>query len=298
MSYQPIRPPRVTQERVRGLTHRLTWWGEPSEAPVVLLHGFMDCGATWQLLVDLLPASWACVAPDWRGFGGTGWAPDGYWFPDYLADLEELLARVVRQGRARVIAHSMGANIAAMYAGVRQGSLAWLANLEGIGLPRVAASEAPARYAQWLDQLAVPPKTTRYDSLAQLTEVLLRRNPRLTAERAEFVARAWTEGSGRTDEPGVVSLSFDPRHRLVNPVLYRREEAEACWARMQVPMLLLLGGRSELLARFGEDASDERLRTQYPSARIVRIPEVGHAMHYEDPHSVARHIVEFASACD
>ena len=81
-------------------------------------------------------------------------------------------------------------------------------------------------------------------------------------------------------------------------MLYRREEAEACWGRMQVPMLLLLGGRSELLARFGDDASDERLQTQYPSARIVRIPDVGHAMHYEDPHSVARHIVEFASACD
>ena len=66
-----------------------------SGEPVVLLHGFQDCGDTWQFLVDSLPGTWSLVAPDWRGFGGSEWAPGGYWFPDYLADLETLLDQLV-----------------------------------------------------------------------------------------------------------------------------------------------------------------------------------------------------------
>ena len=93
MTYTPLRTPRHEQLQVRGLKHRLTWWGPPSAEPVVLLHGFQDCGETWQFLADCLPESASLVAPDWRGFGGSDWAPGGYWFPDYLADLEALLQR-------------------------------------------------------------------------------------------------------------------------------------------------------------------------------------------------------------
>src|SRR5882724_9017285 len=113
MGYAPFRVARHEYLEVRGLKHHLTWWGEPTGSPVVLLHGFLDCGATWQFLVDCLPEDWSCVAPDWRGFGGTEWAPGGYWFPDYLADLEVLLETLAPRGRARVIGHSMGANITA-----------------------------------------------------------------------------------------------------------------------------------------------------------------------------------------
>lgn len=293
--YRPLRPPRLQQLTVRGLDTRLTWWGEPSETPVVLLHGAMDCGATWQFLVDCLPASWSCVAPDWRGFGGTAWVEGGYWFPDYFADLEALLAVLVPGGRARVIAHSMGANVAVMYAGIRLERLAWLANLDGIGLPRTQPSEAPERYERWLNELAAPPKGTRYRSVGQLASVLMTRNPRLTRDRAQFIATAWA--SDTPAEDGSVRLRFDPRHRVVSPVLYRREEAEACWARIRVPMLLLKAGRSEFLPRLGPDGDIERVRAQYRNLRIVSLPDSGHSMHHEDPQTVADHIVEFERAC-
>ena len=293
--YQPLRAARHEQLTLRGLSTRLTWWGEPTDSPIVLLHGFMDCGPTWQFLVDCLPASWSCVAPDWRGFGGTQWASGGYWFPDYFADLEALLAALVPTGRARVIAHSMGANIAAMYAGVRTERLAWLANLDGMGLPRLQAEAAPGRYERWLNELHDPPQGTRYRSLGQLAGVLITKNPRLTRDRAEFIARAWSQEA--PDESGGVRLLFDPRHRLVNPVLYRRDEAEACWARMTIPMLLITAGRSEFLSRLGEDATTDSVRAQYRDLKIVSLPDVGHSMHHEDPQTVAHHIVEFERSC-
>ncbi len=153
MSYEPGRVPWQEDVQVRGVRHRLTWWGERTSDPIVLLHGYLDCGATWQFLVDRLPASWTLVAPDWRGFGDSEWVSAGYWFPDYFADLDALLDMLTPQSRARVIGHSMGANVAKMYGGIRPQRLQWLANLEGLGLARTRPEEAPKRYAHWLDEV-------------------------------------------------------------------------------------------------------------------------------------------------
>jgi pimeloyl-ACP methyl ester carboxylesterase len=286
-----LRPPRHEQLDVRGLKHRLTWWGPPSDAPIVLLHGFQDCGDTWQFLVDCLPETWTLVAPDWRGFGGTEWPPGGYWFPDYLADLEELLDKVAPQVPARVIAHSMGANVAALYAGIRPQRLKWLVNLEGIGLRKTLPAAAPEQYATWLDEIRQPLIDGRYRSVQQLAEVLMRRNSRLTADRAEFVARAWTRDAGDG-----VRLAFDPRHRFVNPVLYRREEAEACWARMQIPMLLVAGESSGHQERRLAHFNDEYVHRMFRDVKIVTLPGLGHMMHHEDPQAVAAPIIDFAQA--
>jgi pimeloyl-ACP methyl ester carboxylesterase len=289
VTYTPLRTPRHEQLTVRGLKHRLTWWGPPSNAPVVLLHGFQDCGETWQFLVDCLPETWSLVAPDWRGFGGSEWAPGGYWFPDYLADLEALLDQLVPDAAARVISHSMGANVATLYSGIRPQRLKWLVNLEGIGLRRKTSDQAPEHYARWLDEIKEPLAEGRYPSVQHLAEVLRRRNPRLTADRAEFVARAWTR-----DVEGGVRLAFDPRHRFVNPVLYRREEAEACWARVQVPMLLVAGGSSGHQERRLADFSDEFVTQMFRDVTIVTLPGLGHMMHHEDSAAVAAPIVDFA----
>jgi pimeloyl-ACP methyl ester carboxylesterase len=185
----------------------------------------------------------------------------------------------------------MGANVAALYSGIRPQRLKWLVNLEGIGLRKTQPAAAPEQYATWLDEIKQPLVDGRYRSVQQLAELLMRRNPRLTADRAEFVARAWT----RDAEDGV-RLAFDPRHRFVNPVLYRREEAEACWARMQIPMLFLAGESSGHQERRLANFSDEYVHRVFRDVKIVVLPGLGHMMHHEDPHAVAAPIVDFAQA--
>jgi pimeloyl-ACP methyl ester carboxylesterase len=285
-----MREPWRENVTVRGLRHRLTWWGERSASPVVLLHGWMDPGDTWQFLADRLPPDWSCVAPDWRGFGGSEWPADGYWFADYFADLEALLDVVCPEGQVRLVGHSMGGNVASMYAGIRPKRIRWVANLEGIGLRRSSAEEAPARYIEWLDQLREPAKARRYATLDPLVNFIVSRNPALSRERAEFIARAWT----RADGDGFV-MNFDPRHRNVSAMLFRREEAEACWRRIEAPVLLLLAQNSDIRPRISPDGADEYFHSLYRDLRIVHLPGVGHMMHLEDPASVARHIVDFAA---
>jgi pimeloyl-ACP methyl ester carboxylesterase len=294
MTYNPRRAPQHDELAVRGLKHRLTWWGDPTDSPIVLLHGFQDCSDTWQFLVDCLPETWSLVAPDWRGFGGSDWAPGGYWFPDYLADLEALLDALVPNAPARVIGHSMGANIATLYSGVRPKRLQWLVNLEGIGLKRTQPDAAPDRYAQWLDEVKQPLHEGFYRSVEQLASILMKRNPRLTADIAGFVARAWTRDvDAESTSTGEVRLAFDPRHHFVNPVLYRLEEAEACWSRVAIPMLLVAGGSSGHRERLLNDFSDERIHALFRDVSIVTLPGLGHMMHHEDPQTVAHHVIEF-----
>ena len=286
----PRRVPWHETLTVRGLSHRLTWWGERSRTPVVLLHGWMDTGETWQFLVDSLPDGWSCVAPDWRGFGGTQWPADGYWFADYFADLDALLGELSPDEPARLIAHSMGGNVATMYAGIRPKRVRWVVNVEGVGLRRSLPEAAPDRYAEWLDELREPLQSRRYASIEPVISFILARNPAMTRERAAFMARAWT----RPDGDGI-TMGFDPRHRRVSAMLFRREEAEACWRRIEAPVLLFLGEKSEILPRIHPDGSDEYFHSLYRDLRIVHVPGAGHMMHLEAPELLGQHIVEFAA---
>lgn len=280
-------PPREEFLELRGLRHRVLRWGPPDPDPIVLLHGFQDCSDTFQFLVDALPRDWSFVGLDWRGFGGSEGTGQSYWFPDYLADLEALLDALQSTAPAasrgwRIIGHSMGGNVASLYAGIRPERVSRLVSLEGFGLPRSVPADAPGRYRQWLDQLRRPPRGSNYGSVEELATLLARRDPRLPPAHAAFVARAWTREEGPP-----LALHFDPWHRLVNPVLYRREETEACWREITAPVLMVVGEESEYRPRLLEDGSDAAFRAHFRRLTIASLPAVGHMLHHEDPVAVA-----------
>jgi pimeloyl-ACP methyl ester carboxylesterase len=288
-TYRPLRIPGHESRSIRGLEHHFTCWGAADGSPIVLLHGWLDTGETFQFLVDEMADRWSFVAPDWRGFGRSEWEPGGYWFANYLADLDALLNIYSPGAPAVLVGHSMGGNVASLYAGVRPERVRRLVNIEGLGLPRTTADQAPARYRRWLEELQSTPAFSTYASLEQFAQFLAARNPRLDPARARFIAEAWTE---RADD-GQFRIRSDPRHKLVNPVLYRREEAEACWRNITAPVLVLVGGQSEFRGRLGEEGTDERLRQLFKNVRLATLPDAGHMMHHERPAEVARLIETF-----
>ena len=289
MAYRPARAGRHETVAIRGLSHHVVRWGPESEDPVLLLHGFADAAATFQFVADEADPALPLLAVDWRGFGRSARAPGGYWFPDYYADLEEMVEIFCRRGRARIVGHSMGANVAMIYAGVRPARVAGLVNLEGFGLPRTEARQAPERIATWLDELRAPPAAGEYASLDELAARVAKRNPRLAPDRAAFIAACWSEPLG----DGRVRLLVDPAHRHVNPHLYRREEMEACWRRIEAPVLLVAGRESEVALRLAPEGGIGSFRPIVRKLAIEEVAGAGHMLHHEQPRAVARLIEAF-----
>jgi pimeloyl-ACP methyl ester carboxylesterase len=276
---------------VRGLRYHVRRWPSEGAPKIFALHGWMDVSASFQFICDALRGDWDVYAPDWRGYGLTQWGKaDCYWFPDYLADLDFLLEALQPEGPVNLLGHSLGGNVACLYAGVRPQRVARLVNLEGFGLPATRPEEAPGRFARWLDELRHRPRLRPYKDFAELAARLRQANPRLDAERAAFLARHWGRDAGRQ---GVV-LRGDPAHKIVNPVLYRYEEACACWQQVSAPVLWVDAERSETLERLRLDpAQRAQRRDAFRHIRHVTVPDAGHMLHHDQPEAVARLIEDF-----
>ncbi|BAL95191.1 alpha/beta hydrolase fold [Rubrivivax gelatinosus IL144] len=298
--YAPRRTPAAQTVALRGLRYHVRRWGDGAPAgtrPLVLLHGWMDCGASFQFLVDALAEAEGrerqVFAPDWRGFGLTEAPPtDAYWFPDYLADLDALLDALVPDGAVDLLGHSMGGNVAMSYAALRPQRVRRLVNLEGYGLPATAPDDAPARLVQWLDELKTAPVLRDYADSAEVAARLKKNNPLLAADKAAWLATQW---SAPTPE-GRRRLLADPAHKRVNPVLYRREEAVATWRRIAAPLLFVEGDLGEFEIWWGHRYPREDFESRLavvPRLERERLAPCGHMVHHDQPEALARRLASF-----
>jgi pimeloyl-ACP methyl ester carboxylesterase len=289
--YRARIPARGNTHRVRGVDYHISEWGDPADPLLVFLHGWGDSGATFQFVVDAMAGRWHVVAPDWRGFGRTYCRATGYWFPDYLADLDDLLSKYSPSAPVRIVGHSMGGNIGGLYAGVMPERVRAFVNVEGFGLPDTSPTEAPARYGEWLRRQREVPAFTRFESVEALARRVAKRSPRMTTAQARFVAGAWAE-----EGPDGATLLADPAHKRPNAVLYRRAEAEACWRNVTAPVLLVAGADSAVLQAVGLQPVDGCLALPFPHSRTCIIEACGHMVHFEAPGPLAAAIEDFLLA--
>jgi len=286
--YTPRRVHRSEFLSSRGLRHHILRWGESraGQPPLVMVHGWMDVGASFQFVVDALQAEREIIALDWRGFGlSEASGTDCYWFPDYLGDLDTLLDLLSPDSPVDLLGHSMGGNVAMSYAGVRPARVRRLVNLEGFGMPDVSPAAAPERLSRWLDELKAPPSLRPYATLADVAERLRKNNPRLAEDKA-----AWLAGHWARETPEGFLLNADPAHKLANPVLYRKAEVLACWQRITAPTLWVEGSEDQLTrfwgGRFPREEFEARLAVVPRLARTV-LQDAGHMLHHDQPEALA-----------
>jgi len=287
--YQARRQWRLNHHEIRGVDYCCYEWGEESAPLLLYLHGWGDCGATFQFVVDELQRDWRVIAPDWRGHGRSGHAGKSYWFPDYLADLHAILAIYSPDTPVDIVGHSMGANIGGLYAGIFPDRVQRFINIEGFGLADSDPQAAPDNYRRWIESGPAMADYRSYQSFDELAQRVQKRSRRMPAAKAMFVARQWAH----QDAADVIRIRADPAHKLPNAVQYRRAEAMACWDRVEAEVLLVLGAEtkftSELKAWLDPDPSKHPFR----NAPTVSIPEVGHMVHFEAPGALAVVIEEF-----
>lgn len=271
-------------EVVRDDVRLAVWhWGDPASPPIVLVHGWGDSGATFAAVAASLAQDFFLVAPDLRGFGESPATPGGYWFPDYLKDLDACLDAMTRARPITLVGHSMGGNVCGLYAGIRPARVASLVLLEGFGLPATTPAEAPDRYRRWLDQHHQPPALRDFVDEA----ALFRHLQRLAPTAPEAVLRQVLPRWAVRLPDGAYRLRMDPAHKGVHAVMYRREEAAACWQATTAPVTLVAGSASDYLARFrGFDPLADCAR-YYPGSARHTLEGAGHMLHWEQPAAVA-----------
>ena len=278
-------------QRVNGLklwVHRFREASvPPSGLTIVLVHGFMDAGSTWDLVAPALTrGGHDVVAPDLRGFGLSDYiGPGGYYhFPDYVADLAELIDALAPR-RLAIVGHSMGGTIAGLYAGSHHDRVERLALLEGMGPNPTEPAMAIDRMQAWLRTLRevtrIPKPLT---SLQEAIERLSLHHPRVPREVIESRARLLT----RADDRGRLIWAYDPLHRTTAPTPFQAETFKEFLRRIECPTLVVSGGPA------GWHPPDEADRiAALPSTVRFELPNAGHMMHWTEPAALGERLAAF-----
>jgi len=297
--YQAKRVSRSEFVPIRTLRYHVRLWGEPApgQVPLVMVHGWMDVSASYQFVVDAFAKDRYVIAPDWRGYGGTE-APntDNYWIPDYLADLDFLLDHYAGDAPVDLVGHSMGGNVAMLYAGARPARIRRLVNLEGFGMAATRPSQAPGRYAKWMDELKALHRgemdLKAYDSRDGVARRLMKTNRRLSQDKADWLAGHWA----RPGEDGLWRILGDAAHKVTNANLFRVDEVLELYQRITAPTLWVEASDDSLSqwwqGRFTLAEFHERLSHVKDVQRAV-IQDAGHMLHHDQPHELAKHLEAF-----
>jgi pimeloyl-ACP methyl ester carboxylesterase len=263
----------------------------------VMLHGWMDVAASFQFVVDALAREHFIIAPDWRGFGlSASGGADSFWFPDYLADLDALLDHYAPGQSVNLVGHSMGGNVAMIYAGVRPERVRRLINLEGFGLPGTVPTQAPGRLTQWLNEVKQlnngSIKLNSYDSLEKVAARLVKNNRYLSQDKAHWLANHWAAEL----TPGKWTILGEAAHKITSAHLYRVDEVMAIHRSITAPTLMVEAADDSMTAwwrgQFSLAEHRERLKA-VAKLEIAQVPDCGHMLHHDQPQAVAALIEGF-----
>lgn len=254
----------------------------------------MDVGASFQRFVDTLGTAREVIAIDWRGFGASRVSrpSDSYWFYDYYADLDAVIDHISPNAPIDLLGHSMGGNIATIYAGTCPERIRRLINVEGFGLARASPSDAPARLAKWLSELKTPVSMRTFANVQDVARHLMKRSAHMEEAYAIWLAGEWAERKA----DGRWHVRADAVHKRVNPILYRCDEVLAAWENIEAAVLWVEGDKVEQTPlaseRYPREEFEARLG-RIKSLQRLRIDDCGHMVHLDQPGLLARAVESF-----
>ncbi len=291
--YRPHRLARSCRLDIRGVSYHVREWGHPNARPLVLLHGARDTSASFQFVVDALHGDWYVVAPDWRGHGRTSWTAASYWQAEFVADLDALLDELLPGPAVPLVGHSMGGNIASLYAGARPARVERLIMLDALG---DLLHRTPVRVDEIL-QLVLASRHAgaserSYASPSHLAHRLMRANRRLDPAKAAFLAAAHARLTG----DGRIGWPYDPSFKRSQPTMHCVEDWGAVWRGIAAPVLQVMSSDMRPNAPATDPAETARRRSFFRDLTCVTVPATGHNLHHDAPEAVADAIEAFLAA--
>lgn len=265
-------------------------WGDPSGAPVVLLHGGGQNRHAWKGTAGALAAAgYFVTAVDARGHGDSGWSADG----DYdMADhAEDLLAVLDTLDRAPAL---VGASMGGMTALWAQGSVDRQL-FSAVILVDVTPRMELSGVTRIMGFMSAHPDG--FESLDEAADVIAAYNPhRERSGNVEGLRKVLRERNGRWHwrwDPKFITgkaelMSGNPadvEQRMTTMAAQLHEAAR----RLVVPTLLVRGAQSDLVSA----ESVREFLAAVPHASYVDVTGTGHMVAGDDNDAFTTAVLEF-----
>ncbi len=260
---------------IDGLRIRALAWGDPSQPPVLALHGWLDNAASFARLAPLLHGYYV-VAPDLPGHGQSSHhsLDSGYQIWEDLAQLRVLPDHLGWE-RFSIIGHSRGAMISSLLAAVVPERVTQLVLLDGM-LPEPLSGKEFVKQLRkhYVEREQLLQRDNRI--VKGLSEAALQREQAgapLPHAAAMLLAQRGTRDLG----DGKLQWTSDPRLRGASSVKLTASQRLAVLEALHMPVLLLLASEG-LKAQYGMVLAE----TGLPEHTEVQELPGGHHFHMED----------------
>jgi acyl transferase domain-containing protein len=194
--YVPLANLREEYVTLRGRDTCVCHWGPVGGPKLLLLHGILEHGATWDAIADTLAnQGYHVIAPDLRGHGRSAHAgPDGgYQLMDFLGDIDALTQSLTEKAQPiMLVGHSMGAVLSAVLASLRPERFSHLVLVEPVVPAADRPQETATQLTAHLDYLATPPEPVVLPTLDAAVQRIRALKPRLSTLTAEKLAERLT----------------------------------------------------------------------------------------------------------
>ena len=254
-------------------------WGNPDAPHLILLHGGRDHCRNWDWVAEDLRRDYHIIAPDLRGHGDSAWSESGdYSLSAFVYDLAQLIHQQ-KLAPVRIVAHSLGGNIALRYAGVFPETVSKLVAIEGMGpSPEMMAQRTQRgpteRLRAWVaDTRKLAGRIPRrYPSIEDAFHRMQAENRHLTEAQARYL----TLHGAMQNEDGTYSWKFDNYVRAFSPVDLAPDDLQSLWGAISCPILLVNGAESWA----SNPETDGRSR-YFQNAKVVELEGAGHWVHHD-----------------
>jgi pimeloyl-ACP methyl ester carboxylesterase len=233
--------------------------------PLLLVHGFPLDHTMWQAQIDALADRCHVIAPDLRGFGGSGTAGDVLTMQALADDLAALLDAMSIDRPVVLCGLSMGGYVAWQFLQRHPGRLAKLVLCD----TRAAADSHTAAQGR----LAMAERVLK-EGPAFVAETML---PKLFAERARRENPAVVEATRR-----VILATAPATIAAAQRGMAQRSDATPMLPQIRLPTLLICG-REDAITPLDEMRG---VAQAIPGAQLVEVAGAGHMAPLEAPDEV------------
>jgi pimeloyl-ACP methyl ester carboxylesterase len=255
-------------------------WGNEDRPPLVFLHGGALTAHTWDVVCLALRDDYHCLALDARGHGDSDRADD-YSHERHCEDISGFIEQLGID-RTVMVGQSMGGLNSIVYAG--GGGTERLAGLVIVDVGPELNIGGTRRIGDFIRD------TPEADSIDAFIQKAMEFNPR----RDPILLRRSLHHNLRQLPNGKWSWKWDP-NRMRSGMTKIDDYIEAMrrlWSHVEkidCPTLVMRGGKSDVFS----DANAEKLASNLPRARWLRIDDAGHTVQGDNPRDMVRALREF-----